>query len=309
MIERELIEYIRELTARDEPAWLKVGLGDDAAVIEPPGGGGGCLVITTDTVVEGVHFEPGTEPRLVGWKAMARGVSDLAAMAARPLCTLAAAHFPPGLSDAAARDLVRALVEAARTLSAPLVGGDTAAGADRLSVAVTAVGTPGPKGAITRAGARPGDAVCVTGELGGAMAGRHLTFRPRVEEALELAERCDVHALIDVSDGLSTDALHVAEAGGVGLALRAADIPVSAAATEMAARDGRQPLQHALADGEDYELLFCLPPVQAERLLETGLGELAVSLIGEVTDGPESCLLMPDGRREPLRAEGWEHRT
>ncbi|KPK58028.1 MAG: hypothetical protein AMK73_09540, partial [Planctomycetes bacterium SM23_32] len=126
MAERELIAYIRRLAEADRPAWLDVGIGDDAAVLRTPGGEE--LVVTTDSVVAGVHFAPGTAPRLVGRKGIARGLSDLAAMAARPLCTLAAAFFGPDLADDACRELSRALYETAREMGAPLIGGDVASG-------------------------------------------------------------------------------------------------------------------------------------------------------------------------------------
>ena len=304
MSERDLIEYIRELASGEQGDWLRLGIGDDCAVISPPAG---MLVATTDMVVEGVHFDPGTAPTLVGRKAMARGVSDIAAMAARPLCTLAAVCFGAATDDAAARELARALYESAREFGAPLVGGDVASGADRLSVTVTALGVAGPKGAVTRAGALSGDAVCVTGRLGGSILGRHLTFSPRTQAALVLADACELHAMIDISDGLSTDALHVAEASGRGVAIHAEWLPVSDDARALAARTGRDPLDHALNDGEDHELLFCLPPDQARELAAAGAAGLPVSVIGEVTEGPESVLVMPDGRRVPLRPGGWEH--
>jgi thiamine-monophosphate kinase len=304
MPERELVDYIRELTA-EGPSWLDVGVGDDAAVLTTPGGER--LVVTTDSVVEGVHFAPGASPRLVGRKAIARGLSDVAAMAARPLCTLAAAFFGPSWSAGEARELSDGLVEAALEFGAPLVGGDVASGEGPTGVTVTALGTPGPAGAVRRDGARPGDAVCVTGRLGGSIRGRHLEFAPRVAEALALAKRCELHALIDVSDGLSTDALHLARAGGVGIVLRAAAVPISADAVQLASETGREPLWHALNDGEDYELLFCLPAPQGEELAAEGLAGLEVSLIGEVVPGPESRLVQADGREAPLLSGGWEH--
>ena len=305
MPERDLIELIRGLAGAQRPPWLALDVGDDTAVVELPGEQQ--VLLTVDSVLEGVHFEPGTPMRAVGHKAMARAVSDIAAMAGRPLCTLAAVGFPPGADEAECRALVRALWDAAAGLSARLIGGDLASGAGGLSVTVTAFGTPGPVGVVTRAGAQPGDALCVTGRLGGSLLGRHLTFRPRVEEALALAEGYGVHAMIDVSDGLSTDALHLARAGGVGVSIRAAAVPVAEDAETLARRTGRAPLWHAMNDGEDYELLFCLPRGAAEDLAGTGVGELPVALIGEVTEGPDSHVVAPDGSRTPLTPGGWEH--
>ncbi len=307
MPEREFIEYIRELTARNEAAcpWLEVGVGDDAAVVRTPGAGR--LLVTTDMVVEGVHFVTGTGMELVGHKAVARGLSDIAAMAGRPLFTVAAVHLAPGSTDADARALVRAISEAAERYGAPLIGGDVCRGGGALNVTLTAVGTPGPGGVVLRSGARTGDAVCVTGRLGASIRGRHLTFAPRIREALALGEGFDVHALIDVSDGLSTDVLHLAEASGVGVRLQEAAIPVSEDAETQARQTGRRPIEHALDDGEDYELLFCLPRKQARALVERGLEGLEVTVVGEVVKGSESCLILPDGSREPLRAGGWEY--
>jgi thiamine-monophosphate kinase len=282
-----------------------VGIGDDGAVVELPGGTP--VVLTTDSVVEGVHFEQGTEPALAGRKAAARGVSDVAAMAARPFCSVGAITFPGGWDEAECREVSRGLFEACREFSAPLVGGDLASGGERLTISVTVLGIPGPKGPVLRSGAQVGDAVCVTGRLGGSIRGRHLTFRPRVEEALALAEGFDLHAMIDISDGLSTDALHLAEASGQGLLLRAERIPLSGEAAALARQTGREPLWHALNDGEDYELLFCLPPRQAADLEETGICEVGVTIVGEVIEGGGSFLEGPGGRREPLEPGGWEH--
>ncbi len=307
MSERGLIEYIRGLAAGPVPSWLEVGIGDDAALLRLPEGGP--AVVTTDMTVEGTHFEAGTPAALVGRKAVARALSDVAAVAARPLCTLAAVNFGSWRDAASCEELVRAIHDAAAQLSAPLIGGDVASGTGPLCVTVTALGTPGPAGFVGRSGARPGDAVCVTGRLGGSARGRHLTFRPRIEEALALAERFDLHAMIDVSDGLSTDALHIAEASGVGIGLRAEDIPVADDAFALAGETGREPLWHALNDGEDYELLFCLPEGQAGELARTGIGGTPVSIIGDVTVRRESYLEDRAGRRGPLKAQGWEHLT
>jgi len=312
MAERELVEYIRQLAAGERPPWLEVGIGDDAAVLRVPDDSR--VVVTTDSVIESVHFKAGTEPELVGRKAVARCLSDIAAMAARPLCTVAAVGFGRSYDDDACRRLCKALYEAARELSAPLVGGDVASGPGPTTVTVTALGTAGSAGVVTRSGARPGDAICVTGRLGGSIRGRHLTFRPRIPEALALAGRCRLHAMIDISDGLSTDALHIAEESAVGVVLRAADIPVSDDAVVLSRATGRPPLWHALNDGEDYELLFCLGVADARELARSGVAGAAgervgVSIIGEVVAGAASYLEAADGSREPLTAGGWEHLT
>ena len=263
--------------------------------------GDASIVVTTDMLIEGTHFAPDATPEQVGYKAIACCLSDLAAMAARPLCTVAGAAFGPGWDGEATRRLTRALWGTCRELSAPLVGGDVSTTSGPLTINVTALGTVGAGGAALRSGARAGDAVCVTGRLGGAMRGRHLAFTPRIAEALELADRCDVHAMIDVSDGLSTDALHIAAESGVGVALELAAIPLS--------DDAAGSVASALSDGEDYELLFCVSAEDARLLADTGLAGTQVSIIGAVTPERESVVIGPDGARRPLRSEGWEHQT
>jgi len=305
MPERELIGYIRSLAAEQELPWLEVGVGDDAAAVSLPGGGR--VLFTTDMLIEGVHFLPDTGWDLIGYKAVARTLSDLAAMAAFPCCMLAAVDFGNRRNDAECRHIVRALWRAAMEFHCPLVGGDVAASGRGLSITLTAVGLPGPAGVITRAGGRPGDSVCVTGELGGSLLGRHLTFSPRIEEALQLVREVEVHAMIDVSDGLSTDLMHLTGATGCGVVVEADCIPVSPDARAQAEQSGKPALWHALNDGEDYELIFSAGPEDAQALARKGLGEARVSVIGTLTEGPEAVLVMPDGSRRELRSEGWEH--
>lgn len=309
MGELDLIEYIRGLASGQAPEWLQVGIGDDAAVVALPSGGR--IVVTTDMLVEGTHFEPGTPPEAVGRKAVARALSDIAALAARPLCVVAAACFGEDYEAESRRRICKAIWEASVQFSAPLVGGDVSGGAGPLSLTVTAIGLPGPKGVVTRAGAQPGDAVCVTGTLGGSQRGRHLSFTPRIAEALDLAERFEVHAMIDVSDGLSTDALHIARASGAGITLQAEAIPVSEDALALSREaEGREgPVRHALNDGEDYELIFCVPEPDAKAAGAGGVLGTPVSIIGAVTSEKDSFIVWPGGAREPLRGGGWQHLT
>jgi thiamine-monophosphate kinase len=148
----------------------------------------------------------------------------------------------------------------------------------------------------------------VTGTLGGSLAGRHLSFQPRLDEALELASRCDLHAMIDLSDGLSTDLLHLADASDVGVRVEGARVPVSADAQVMAGESGRTPLSHALSDGEDYELLFCVSMAEAEELEQSGLLEVSVTRVGRIVENPHvRRLTLPDGTEEELTPQGWEH--
>ena len=302
--EGELIDVLREEAATHPRTWLPTGLGDDVAEVLLDAGNR--AVLTSDMVVGGLHFEEKADPSIVGWKAIARSVSDLAGSAAFPRCTIASVKFPGDADSQASRTLVVSLAESADEMYAPLAGGDISIGGRELVISVTAVGVPGPAGTVLRRGARPGDALCVTGSLGGSIRGHHLTFRPRTEEAIHIVQEADVHAMIDISDGLATDAMHVAEESGVGLRLESDRIPISTDAVAQARETGREPLWHALNDGEDYELLFAVPPADAERLERTGVYGLQVTTIGTVTAG--KCELVgSDGAVQPLEAAGWEH--
>ena len=148
----------------------------------------------------------------------------------------------------------------------------------------------------------------MTGELGGSVLGRHLSFVPRVAEARRLARTVTLHAMIDLSDGLSTDLGHLGEESGVGAEVEAEAVPISADAQYLAETDGRPALEHALNDGEDFELLFAVGPEDGERLVaKNPLEGVPLSRIGRVTENRETTLVCTDGRREPLEPHGWEH--
>ncbi|MHC4550368.1 MAG: thiamine-phosphate kinase [Planctomycetota bacterium] len=271
---REL-DLVRWVVERAEDA------GDDCAVLECPGWG--TLLATTDAVIDGVHLHWDIEgPEAFGYKAVARNLSDIAAMAGEPLWALIAACLPHGVE----LERAQALFRGAERAGCKVVGGDTAFGPTP-SVTATVLGKAHPRGPVLRSGARPGDWIVVTGPLGGSLAsGRHYRFRPRIQEARALVELCDVGAMIDISDGLSTDLHHVLAASKVGCLLEAERIPTNDV-----------PLENALHDGEDYELLATVRP-----------GDLppGVVRIGTVTEAG-ARLLLGDGREVPLVAAGYEH--
>ncbi len=298
---------IRRLAARlGAGREVALGIGDDAAVVRPSGGADD-WVLTSDPVVESVHFVPGTAPERVGHKAVGRVLSDCAAMGADPLWLLIDVSAPP---DTPAAFLERAYDGAnalARRHGAAVIGGDVTS-APSLQFHVFGVARV-PRGtALTRAGARPGDRLFVTGELGGSLAGRHLDFEPRVAEAGWLREGGWARAALDVSDGLAADVRRLAEQSGVGACIRLADLPVSAAAR--AARDGRAPWLHALDDGEDFELLFAVPAERAEALVRawTARFALACTEVGEILPSGAGIVgVDAAGREAPLSARGYEH--
>ncbi len=281
-----------------------IGPGDDMALVavgERP------ILLAIDQVVAGCHFDLQRTPMaLVGRKAVNRSLSDIAAMAGVPSACLAAVTLPRDLTETRARELFDAMDRTAREHGCPLVGGDIAIGrasAD-LVCSVAVVAEPGPAGAVSRAGARAGDRVYVTGELGGSLGpdrlGRHLTFEPRLEEALELARLLGsaLHAMIDLSDGLGRDAGHLAERSGVQVQLDADRVPCAPGL------DWRR----ALGDGEDYELCFT-----ADGPVPRRLGGVAVTEVGRVAErrGPgEPLVLVREGDRTwDASGLGWEHAT
>jgi len=249
--------------------------GDDCAVL--PGG----ELLTCDPVIEGIHFLPDTPPRRIGWKAMARNLSDIAAMGGLPRYALVSLGLRPDTPVCWVRELYQGLHAAARRFGCEIVGGDTAHVHREPFVVVTVLGHADRP--VLRSGARPGDVVFVTGKLGGSLrSGKHLRFIPRIAEARWLVEHVRVHAMIDISDGLASDVQRLAEASRVGFALASAQIPGE--------------LPGALTDGEDFELLFTVPPrdaaVVGRKFYE----------IGRVIRRP---VVLLDGR--PLTARGYDH--
>lgn len=296
------IDWLRRQTPAD--ARVVLGPGDDTAVLNfTPGAG--CLV-TTDMLLEGSCFilaEAG--PRLVGRKAMAVNLSDIAAMAGRPVAAVVSVGLPHSGGRALAEELYRGLREMADAFQTALAGGDTNSWDGPLVISVTLLGETTPRGPVPRSGARPGDWLLVTGPLGGSILGKHLTFTPRVREALQLHELAELHALIDVSDGLAADLGHICAESRCGAVLRAESIPISDDARKM--NDALSPLQHALTDGEDFELIAALPPDDALRLLATQpIPGLTLHHIGECVE--QGMWLERDGRREVLEPRGYVHR-
>lgn len=297
------IDWLRKRTPGADG--VIVGPGDDTAVLRPPTRP---LLVTTDMLLEGSCFllaEAG--PRRVGRKAIAVNLSDIAAMAGVPT----AAVVGVGLPRARGRELAEALYvgmrEVADAFDVPLVGGDTNSWDGPLSISVTMLGEATDRGPVLRSGAKVGDWILVTGPLGGSILSHHLDFTPRVREALALHQAADLHSMIDLSDGLAKDLHHICEESRCGAVLFAEAIPLSDAARELAAKDGRSPLEHALSDGEDFELVFTVSPADGERLIrEQPVAGVTLSRIGEmVADG---YWLETGGRREALEPKGYEHR-
>ena len=286
--EFQFIDRIRQ-QAGEFPG-VRLGIGDDAAAVTFESGRP--AVITADMLLEGVHFRcPPATAGQVGRKSINVNLSDLAAMAATPRYAVVTVCLPRGESpdrNSFADELMAGMLEAAAEFHVAIVGGDTTSWDGPLVVSVTAIGEAHEKGLVTRSGARPGDWICVTGELGGSLAGRHLEFTPRVREAQFLHESSTLTAMLDVSDGLVADLYHILEESHCGAILDASAIPISGAAQKK--EDENSPLQRALGDGEDFELLFTLPESDGETLLSNPELPVRVTRIGK-TVSDEGCRL------------------
>ncbi len=264
---------------------VRVGAGDDCAVIGAPRAASWQL-LKTDVVVEGVHFLPGDEPRRVGWKALCRAISDIAAMGGTPAHALVTIAIAGDSEVARAKALYAGLRKAARKFSVSIVGGETSRSPGPLFLNIALTGTVERTRCILRSGALPGDAIFVTGKLGGSRAGKHLDFTPRVAEARWLVQHFKLHAMMDLSDGLAADLPRLARASRCGFTIDA-PLPTSPGCTHA----------QALADGEDFELLFTLAQRDAARLAakwKRAFPRLALTRIGTVTGQP-----VPASRQSP----------
>lgn len=249
--EERLIARIRQWLGDVSPP-APFGIGDDCAVLRP---GRRPQLVTTDPVIYRRHFDDTMPPHAVGEKLLRRNLSDIAAMGGRPTAAVIALALDPRVRLRWLERFYRGLAAAARRFGVPVVGGDVAQSDRFLGAFLTLLGEAAGSRVLTRAGARTGDWIYVTGLLGGGRLGRHWRFRPRLAEGAWLARRREVCSMMDVSDGLAKDLPALAPPGAQP-ALDSEAIPVSPAARRLAARTGRTPLHHALCDGEDYELVF-----------------------------------------------------
>lgn len=308
--------------------WVVCGPGDDAAVIAPARGT--LDVVTTDALVDGVHFDHRFVPfDAIGHRALAVNLSDLAAMGAMPRAVLLSLALPAALEVSAFDRMLEGFLTLAADHHVPLVGGNITSTPGPLMVDVTAIGAVRPRRVLTRDGARPGDVVYVTGRLGDAAVGlqqlsrraedagapapsemcvdRYLHPEPRVRAGLLLARTRTASSCMDLSDGLADGVRQIADASGVGMRIDAAAIPMSQTARAWHAAAGRDPIDTALCGGDDYELIFTVRPAFAGRLrgVRRHLGDLPISRIGVVTK--ERRLLLEDEHGAREWPAGYEH--
>lgn len=300
--EFELIDWIQKrIPAHSQ---VPVGIGDDAALLKFTRNGES--LVTVDMLLEDVHFTLDTAtPFQIGWKSLGVNLSDIAAMGGRAVAAVVSIALPRGRAWELAQGVQEGIDALARQFNVCIAGGDTNTWDGPLVISITALGEPLGAGPVCRSGARPGDWILVTGHLGGSIAGKHLNFIPRLEEARLLQEHVKLHAMIDISDGLAADLHHILEESRVGAMIMAAQVPISSAA--QAATDGRSPLAHALGDGEDFELLMTLSPADGEKLLAHPIFSTHLTHIGEIVAEPTAVLIHPDGSSVPLLATGWRH--
>jgi thiamine-monophosphate kinase len=255
-------------------------------------------------VVEGVHYRPRDPARRVGWKAMARNLSDIAAMGGVPRWAVVSIGLRRDTRARWVKELYAGLRAAARKFDCQIVGGDTTHVKHEQFVVVALIGEVERSRMTSRGGAMAGDSIFVTGALGGSRRGKHLAFTPRVNEAQWLVSNFPVHAMIDLSDGLSSDLQRLVEASrpGTGFEIHAAEIPI--------ARAARGSLAAALNDGEDFELLFTIDPRHVTALRQKWAQKFAVELteIGRVVRSREKVTIVAmDGTRKPLASAGYDH--
>ncbi len=296
--EFDLIRWIRSRTLSAET--VTVGPGDDCAVLVPPKRG---LLVTTDILTEGTDFLVGeASVRAIGRKAMGVNFSDIAAMGGRATAAVIGIVLPKvGFGADQARELFLGAEELAREFGVAIVGGDTNSWDGGLVVSVTVFGEASEGGPLLRSGAKVGDAIFVTGPCGGSILGRHLEPRPRLREIEAILTRVKVNSCIDISDGLTADLQHILDASSCGAILDADAIPIHPDAVALAQQTGKTPLEHALTDGEDFELIFTTSAEDAGQLTD----DPPAFRIGTCVE--RGLWLRDSAGISPLRPGGWVH--
>jgi thiamine-monophosphate kinase len=300
-VEQSFLAYLRG-RCRSLPQ-VAVGIGDDAAVIRPPSDS---LIVCTDQIIEGVDFQL-NEHSLgdVGFKSMAINLSDIAAMGATPTAALVTLSLPKQGATRIAGEVYEGILEAAAAFGVAIAGGDISTYSGPLAISVTLIGHAPEGQAWLRSGAREGDAIVVSGAVGGSILGRHLRPLPRLELAAQLRSLVEIHAAIDISDGLSLDLDRLCAASGVGAELDVARIPIHHDAVRLAESTGRTPMDHAWSDGEDFELILAMSEQDAERVCAKDLG-VPLTRIGNCV-GRTGLWKRMSGKMQRLSPQGYLH--
>jgi len=291
-MEAELLQRIRSLPGTEL-------IGDDAAVI-------GDRIITVDMLTEGVDFILAeTDLRWIGRKALAVNLSDIAAMGGVPRWIFMAVALPRTGALELAEQLLSGMQPLIDRYNLILAGGDTNTWDGGLVISITVIGCVPEWGVFRRSSGKAGDRIFVTGKLGGSILHHQFHFEPRINEALHLNEHYEIHAAMDISDGLTLDLHRLATESRLGATLYESAIPIAEDAVKLSQQSGRSPLEHALSDGEDFELLFTVSPQEAEKLLAAQ--PFALYEIGELTAESGLRIVAADGVTKPLLPSGFEH--
>lgn len=292
------------------PQYVRLGIGDDCAALDL--NGMKQILFASDMLMDQVHFDLKRlgSARLAGRKALAVNLSDIAAMAGMPLCACVSLALPKKNGGRIGREVMTGIKQLAKDFHVAIVGGDTNTWDGPLVINIAILGRQHPRGVVTRAGAKPGDLIFVSGKLGGSIFGKHLRFTPQLKLATWLQTHFPPHAMIDLSDGIAQDLRHILDESNCSAELNLAKLPLSPAVRKF--KDQKSPTAHVLSDGEDFELCFTLSARQGQKLMTTAhYKKFGLSCIGQITrsDRKKSEIFVREktGRRRPLTLAGFEH--
>ena len=304
MSELDFIEWIKKQSKHKKP--VLVGIGDDSAVIDVRNTNS--FVITTDTLLDGTHFEQEKcTPKQIGRKAIASGISDIAAMGCKPAYALISISFSANSNKKYCKQIYGGILDITKKYDVQIIGGDIVSGDCPLNINVTTIGTTEGLKPVLRSGAKPGDVIMVTGKLGGSILGKHLRVEPRVAEGMKLNKDFKVNAMIDISDGLLIDLHHILEESSVGAVIDEHCVPISNDAIKLSKITKKAPISHAMTDGEDYELLFTVSETNAVKILRSNAFSIPLTEIGRVQKKKVIFIRDTNGRERFVASDGYEH--